>query len=82
MKADQLKEAQTAVDAIKQIDVDLGYSLTAGHQTLAVVNRSGSSTNIYLTRAVAEAALEMQKAHLRKRRAELVRRLNQLGVVL
>lgn len=81
MKADHLKEAQSAVDRIAGIDLELGYELTSGHQTLAVF-RGGSTTTMYLSREVAQAALKLQKDALRKRRAELVRRLNQLGVVL
>lgn len=82
MKAEQLKEAQNAVDVIRAIDQQLRYTLSDNTQQLVVQHAPRSNTHMALNRKVAEAALEMQKEALRKHRAELVRRLNQLGVVL
>lgn len=82
MKAEQLAEATKAVETIKSIDLQLGYTLSKTGQQLVVEHAPRSNTYIHLNQEVAAAALEMQRELLRKRRAQLVRRLNQLGVVL
>ncbi len=83
MKSTDLKEAQNLVNSLAYIDTALSYSLYPKTNQLSVrVGEKGSETYINISKEVAEAALEMQKEVLRKRRDELLRRAAQIGLVL
>jgi hypothetical protein len=82
MRASDLKEAQGIVEAISSIDTQLKYQLAASNQQLTVEHAPRSNTYMLMSRSVAEAALELQREYLRRRRACLVRRANQLGLIL
>lgn len=83
MKSTDLKEAQNIVNSLAHIDTALSYSLYPRSNQLSVrVGEKGSETYLNISKEVAEAALEMQKEVLRKRRDELLRRAAQIGLVL
>lgn len=83
MKSSDLKEAQGIVDSIALIDISLSRELyTSRANQLSVKDSRGSETYLTISSDVAEAALEMQKVKLRARRAELVRRAAQIGLIL
>lgn len=83
MKSTDLKEAQGIVTSLTYIDTALSYSLYPKTNQLSVrVGEKGSETYLNISKEVAEAALEMQKEVLRKRRDELLRRAAQIGLVL
>lgn len=83
MKSTDLKEAQNIVNSLAYIDTALSYSLYPKSNQLSVrVGEKGSETYLNISKKVAEAALEMEKASLRKRRDELLRRAAQIGLVL
>lgn len=81
MKTEHLKEAQQIVERIAAIDKSLTRELCSRQNQLSVKDGNGE-TYLYISRAVAEKALEMQKAELRSNRAALIRRANQIGLVL
>ena len=83
MKSFDLKEAQGVVDSIALIDISLSRELyTSRANQLSVKDSYGSETYLAISSDVAEAALEMQKVKLRARRAALVRRAAQIGLIL
>lgn len=84
MKAEHLKEAQQIVDSIANIDLALTYKLmdTGSLPQLPVRTGPGSSTYQPITRDIAEKALALQHEAMRDRRAALMRRANQIGLVI
>lgn len=81
MKESDLKEAQAIVERLSSIDKALAREMANRTQQITVKDGT-SETYIPLSPEVATKALEMQKALLRQRRAELVRRANHLGLIL
>lgn len=83
MKVEHLKEAQQIVDSIANIDKMLAYKLSNNTpQQLTVEHSPRSNTVLHITRDIAEKALALQHEAMRKRRAALVRRANQIGLVI
>lgn len=82
MLLEHLKEAQQIVDSIKSLDLSLRRALTTRQNQIFVRDGSSGETYVYLSREVAEKALEMQKVEWRTKRASLLRRANQIGLIL
>ena len=82
MRIADLKEAQQIVDGIALIDKSLGLELNTARFCQLSVKDGSSETFLQISTDVAAKALAMQKDILRDRRAQLVRRSAQIGLVL
>lgn len=83
MKVEHLKEAQQIVDSIAYIDKALTYKLSSSSTPEFRVQKAPHETmGQPIRRDIAEKALALQHEAMRERRAALMRRANQIGLVI